>query len=87
MIKMTVGLGRNPTGAMPAGPYTVTTEQPIDNQYFAIDSDTSLVSFKAQSGTIKSNLKVTSPTSTDGSRKTTFESSTYNLEISPEHGI
>lgn len=26
MIKFTVSPGRNPTGAMPAGPYTVTTE-------------------------------------------------------------
>jgi hypothetical protein len=32
-------------------------------------------------------MTVTSPTSLDGSVKTTFESATYNLEISPEHGI
>jgi hypothetical protein len=87
MIKMTVGLGRNPTGAMPAGPYTVTTEQPIGNDFYAIDSETSSSSFTALSGTIKSALTVTSVTSTDGNLKTTFESATYNLEISPEHGI
>ena len=87
MIKMTVGLGRNPTGAMPAGPYTVTTEQPIGNKYYAIDADTSQVSFNALSGTIKSVLTVTSPNSESGSLRTTFESSTYNLEISPQHGI
>ena len=84
---MTVGLGRNPTGAMQAGPYSVTTEQPIGSDYYAIDSETSLISFLALSGTIKSALTVTSPTSTDGRKKTTFESATYNLEISPEHGI
>lgn len=87
MIKMTVGLGRNPTGAMQAGPYAVTTEQPIGNTYYAIDSETSQTSFLALSGTIKSALTVTSSASTDGSQKTTFESATYNLEISPEHGI
>jgi len=64
---------------MQAGPYTVTTEQPIGAKYYAIDEETSKDSFVALSGTIKNKLTVES--------YMTSKSTNYNLEVSPEHGI
>jgi hypothetical protein len=78
-VKFTISPGRNPTGAMQAGPYTITTEQPIGDKFYAIDEETSADSFIALSGTIKNKLTVES--------YMTFKSTTYNLEVSPEHGI
>ena len=57
----------------------MTTEQPIGDKFYAIDEETSPESFIALSGTIKNKLTVES--------YMTFESTTYNLEVSPEHGI
>jgi hypothetical protein len=78
-VKFTISPGMNPTGAMQAGPYTVTTEQPIGDKFYSIDEETSPLSFIALSGTIKNKLTVES--------YMTSKSTTYKMEVSPEHGI
>ena len=57
----------------------MTTEQPIGDKFYSIDEETAPSSFIALSGTIKNKLTVES--------YMTSKSTTYKMEVSPEHGI
>jgi hypothetical protein len=58
LIKFIITEAKNPQGSRPTGPWTVTTETPIDGVFYKVDGRTFPESFFAKSGQISSDIIV-----------------------------